>query len=116
MVRSLVVAAAFSLCLAHWPGSAIAGGVAGNSLKNFCSSTTKFFDGVCFGYVIGVVHQTVHLARDLGTSPPFCISDEVAPAQMVDVAKNFMQRYPETLHRPAANIVTAAMIEAFPCR
>jgi hypothetical protein len=68
--------------------------------------------GLCVGYVGGVIDTLVDQATE------FCVPQGPSgaiPDQLVDVVKLYLRDHPEIRHLPAANIVTSALKEKFPC-
>ena len=64
--------------------------------------------GYCIGYTIGV-HDAL-----VGTNH-FCMPDGVTGGQLGDVVKLYLRNHPEDRHRPADELVAAALKEKFPC-
>jgi len=104
--RAMLVAVALS-CLVG--GGAAAGFWTGNELLDECQddpSSPKSL--VCRGYIMGFVD-----ALDWGHS--FCSDPGVTAKQFEDVVKFYLRNHPETRHLPAADLVTSALKEKFPC-
>lgn len=87
----------------------------GNRLLEICQSReASFREGMCWGFVIGVADAMS--GRDAAVGGwRACLPTPVTVAQVTDIAKRYLQRYPERRHYPAANLVAAALAEAFPC-
>ena len=87
----------------------------GSLLNKYCSSESKYEQGMCLGYVVGVV-DSFNTTNPLQTSKRIiCIPPAVTSGQLVLVLKKSMQEHPETLHLPASAHTLSALTAAFPC-
>lgn len=87
----------------------------GSLLNKYCSSVSRYEQGMCLGYVVGVV-DSFNTTNPLKTSKKIiCIPPAVTSGQLVLVIKKSMQEHPETLHLPASAHTLSALTEAFPC-
>lgn len=92
----------------------------GNEFLDRCESTTDYDDGVCDGFVAGVVamglgvveNRTFALGQRLRSA---CVPPGVKFEQLRDVAVQYLQDNPEKRHFAAAASVWVAVAEAFPC-
>lgn len=79
----------------------------GNSLYEYCDRGAEtFFEGVCAGYIIGVI--------DSATSGA-CLPQKVPIRQLIDVVHKYLQDAPRERHFVGALLVSLALMEAFPC-
>ena len=102
----------FIFVVAH---SASAAYFNGSLLNKYCSSESKYEQGMCLGYVVGVV-DSFNTTNPLQTSKRIiCIPPAVTSGQLVLVLKKSMQEHPETLHLPASAHTLSALTAAFPC-
>ena len=112
MRRAILVAGVLT---SLWSEQATA--IDGNKLFEFC----EFFSarlptlpldaskgGYCVGYIQGV-HDALKPTRVI------CVPDGVTGGQLGDVVKLYFGNHPENRHLPAAELVTAALKEKFPC-
>ena len=124
MHRAVLVAVALSCFVGEWASAYY---FDGNELFRWCESwhrqmsfnqdrQTSFnqdwFDGGhCGGYIGGVVDA-------FDTARVFCVPQgetDVKSGQLVEVVKLYLRDHPEMRHLPAADLVTAAIKEKFPC-
>lgn len=71
----------------------------------------EFQAGAYEGYVTGVSDGL------MGTSLYYyCPPSNVGKKQLLTVVSNYLKSHPGDLHVPAGALVTAALIEAYPCR
>ena len=98
------------------PQTANAEYFSGILLNKYCSSESRYEQGMCLGYVVGVVDSfnTINAAK--GYKKVFCIPPGVTSGQLVLVVKKSMQEHPETLHLPASAHTLSALTSAFPCK
>lgn len=78
-------------------------------LLQLCHSSFNTDYGYCAGYVTGVADTLL----GGGTA---CHKISVKSQQLRDIAVRHMEKYPDSLDRPARNTVTEALAAAFPCR
>jgi hypothetical protein len=67
----------------------------------------------CSGYITGVV-DGLHTAETLSRSAIIC-EPNVRAGQIKMVVRRFLDAHPQYLHRSAADLIAAAVREAFPC-
>ena len=101
--RVMLVAVALSCHSVEDPAIA---GTDGNKLFQACQNNDRLY-GVCLGYVIGV--------EDALDGQLFCVPTGVQAGQVIDVVKSYLLDHPEKRHLQAADLVTAALREKFPC-
>lgn len=83
----------------------------GNTLFRACEGGAgSFRDGVCVGFVFGVVDM--HNAAGLKM---FCVPEGVTGGQLKDIAKKYLAEHPGERHLPASFLVIKALKETFPC-
>jgi hypothetical protein len=106
-MKALAFALPFMWALALSPRGALA--LDGNELLQRCASIPdgKLF---CTGFVDGI-HRLLrgsqfHLV---------CSPDDVTTGQVRDIAVRYLLDHPADRHHNAEEVVTFAMIEAFPC-
>lgn len=108
------------LCMALFVPSARASAqstIDGNSYVPICGAPNgTFSDGVCFGFVKGVVGG-VDLQRylDSNSVPVFCSPSGVTYGQEEDIFRKYLVDHPERRHLPASELVIESMQTAFPC-
>jgi hypothetical protein len=107
--RAILVAIGLSLLV----GNAEAFYKDGDALFDKCSDDGASFNkGVCYGYILGVFDALEN------RSNTFCVPQgpQGATVQLlVDVLSNYLRDHPETRHLPAADLVSVALKEKFPC-
>lgn len=87
----------------------------GSLLNKYCSSESKYEQGMCLGYVVGVV-DSFNTTNPLQTSKRIiCIPTAVTSGQLVLVIKKSMEEHPETFHLSASAHTLSALTAAFPC-
>ena len=84
-------------------------------LNKYCSSESRYEQGMCLGYIVGVVDSFNTTNAIKGEKKIFCIPSGVTSGQLVLVMKKSMQQHPETLHLPASAHTLSALTAAFPC-
>lgn len=85
-------------------------------LNKYCSSESRYEQGMCLGYIVGVVDSFNTTSAVKGGNQIFCIPPGVTSGQLVLVMKKSMQEHPETLHLPASAHTLSALTSAFPCK
>ena len=112
MRRAILVAVALT---ALWSEEATA--IDGNKLFEHCEFFTARLPtlpldaskgGYCIGYIQGV-HDALQPTRVI------CVPGGVTGGQLGDVVKIYLRNHPEDRHRPAEELVAAALKEKFPC-
>ncbi len=92
----------------------------GNELKTSCAdlevSDGSFNNGVCLGYVVGVVEMHKTVTEALHAKGMFCMPSGVTQGQSALVVKKYLGAHPELLHFTASSLALAALQEAFPCQ
>jgi len=88
----------------------------GNELHEKCntSNSTRMGDA-CVGYIIGV-SDAISVNKNQLFGFVTCRPADFTVGQLVDVVKLWLKRHPAQRHYSAANIVAAALAEAFPCK
>lgn len=81
--------------------------MSGNTLLKRMNSDQANYRANAMGYVTAVA--------DFADGATFCIPENVNVRQMNDVARSFIEASPQYRHRSAAVLVTAALMQAFPC-
>ena len=102
-VAVLVIAGAL-LCS---PASA-EGGTTGNDLLKYCTGTNNdFFNrGYCMGFIGAVWQMSSRLCGPAG----------IPMGEVLQLFVEYAKDHSEWLHRPAEEVVEAAIIKAFPCK
>jgi hypothetical protein len=65
------------------------------------------------GYVLGIVDYAF---ADSSVSPNVCVPDATQIRQLVEVTFKYLKAHPERRQEPASSVVSAALLETFPCR
>jgi hypothetical protein len=110
-MKQLIIALALLLSM-----SAQATFMNGNELLSHCESDGVFEDGVCNGYIIGVVdshNATMLLTRN---KPIFCLPDDTTEGQTRKVFVKYLNQRPADRHFDASGLVLASFIDAIPCK
>lgn len=68
-----------------------------------------------FGYVAGVVDSRNRLP-DPVTGIKFCVAENAKIDQLNEIILNYLKSHPGVRLYPAANLISAALAEKFPCR
>ena len=74
--------------------------------------------GTCVGYIVGTVDTMSALGalwEITGTPLPLMCVPNITPNQAVALVRRYFEAHPQNLNVPAANIVAAALIDAYPC-
>jgi hypothetical protein len=99
----------------------------GNDFLRVCDtkeSNRTVMDGVCLGYVNGVL-EGFNMAMRLGqaarhetitTGSLFCLPSESTMGQKYRVVVKYMNDHPEKTHNPTELLILDAITEAFPCK
>jgi hypothetical protein len=81
----------------------------GNNLQRTCMPVNH-----CISYVVGAVD-----AFDIATLATgvrlFCAPDNISQGQAADIFARYIEQHPERRHLAGADLVLAAMTDAFPC-
>ena len=117
--RSSVLAAVCLAVAVLVSGSARSGGfMDGNKLHSMCQrEKASFMEGVCVGAITSVADALTELSI-LGQSLSgyrACIPNQIQASQVIDVAKQYLERNPSMRHFTAFSLVTIALAEAWPC-
>ena len=89
-------------------GVSSAGFVDGNLLQKRAKDDGDIDFAYAIGYVVGVA--------DMGDGEEFCLPVNFSAGQALDIAKNFLQKYPDLRHYNAALLVSASLKQKFPCQ
>lgn len=95
-----------------------AGLFTGKKLADFCDDQSAHFkDGVCVGYIFGVLDHFEAMKMLFGNQLPMriCKPHDVTVGQTRSVVHAFLKEHPEMLHERADSLVLIAMRDAFPC-
>ena len=98
-----------------YPAMASAGFETGNTLLSTCAEERTFFqDGVCSGYIVGIMdeHETL-LAWEELNEPAYCAPDGVTIGQAKAIVIKYLKEHPEDLHVSASGLVLNALAVAF---
>ena len=105
MRRAILIA--MVLCCVGAGGADAVGN--GNELYEFCQKPdSSVMRGVCGGYVTGV-------SDALRASGSFCWPQGGTRGQVIDVVTIYLRDHPEKRHLLAFDLVSAALMEKFPC-
>jgi|SRR5882672_6784813 len=109
------------------PGEGLNFSETGNDFLRVCDikeSNPTVTDGVCIGYVNGVL-EGFNMAMRLGqvarhatitTGSFFCLPSESTMGQKYRVVVKYMNDHPEKTHNPTELLILDAVTEAFPCK
>jgi hypothetical protein len=108
MIKKLLTIAALAMLLGSPTSYAVVVFQTGNSLAEYCEQDdSRFQAGFCYGYVTGLF--------DKMQGEEICMPDGVTIKQLGSIVKKFLREHPEDLHLSARSLVSAALVEAFPC-
>jgi len=119
-MRVLILLISLSLSLPIYADSYLNG----NGLQTNCREYSKFKDGrnfdtmkygSCTAYITAVSDSHDVFVEWGKMSPMFCSPNEVTNGQLAAVVVKYLEANPEELHYAAADIVTNALAQAFPC-
>jgi hypothetical protein len=82
----------------------------GNKLLEHCTQSVDF----CSGYIAGIADAI--RAQEVSALWSACIPAPVFTNQTKDIVIRYLKRHPETRHGSGANLASAALAEAFPCK
>jgi hypothetical protein len=109
LARAVAAAAALALCVGSAQAAVFEG--SGNRFYEHCqASAHPFFQGLCSGYIQGVLDRGGVLGP-----PDVCMPDGVTAGQAKDVVSRFLQTHPEVRHAHRLGLVMRALREAWPC-
>jgi hypothetical protein len=102
-----------SACLAadkppNWSSTAF---MNGNQLYERCEGQDLFKQGVCTGYILGVMDD-LQSTRSLAHLPP-CGSDQITVKQLHDVVVKYLRDNPAQRHYSAVSLAGYAIIKAW---
>ena len=89
--------------------------VSGNELYSYCQSASSVDQGICTGYIGGVVDSQITVLTALKLHNPVCGPQNVTTGEMKDIVLRSLREHPEERHYTAASLVLGALAEAFPC-
>lgn len=70
----------------------------------------------CSGVVEGTARTLAYLARENAlTTMRVCVPEDATGDQLVQVVLQYLSEHPRELHRPDAELVTAALAAAYAC-
>lgn len=85
-------------------------GYKAETLSEICSSKNIGDEGWCTGYMLGFAEGHSASADQI-----FCLKDEFSSDQLAQIFSNFMEDNPQHWGKSRSAILTAALIETFPC-
>ena len=86
----------------------------GNNLYNMCQAPMgELGFSNCMEYVAGV--SDAIQAYEAAGIHTVCLVNQITKGQEHDVVLNWLKAHPQNRHLQAANLVYAALSEAFPC-
>ena len=86
----------------------------GDELLGYCHSRNQIQVGMCNGIIVGVSDGATSSAVDAGTG--FCQPVTTTRGMLQSLVVKWLEAHPADRSRPAAELITRAFIEAFPCR
>jgi hypothetical protein len=95
----------------------------GNELYTLCNSESYYDKGKCLGYIQGAADLISGLQSSLSTKDhqpmwrmnDVCGSSNVTSRQVKDVVTLYLRDHPADRDQPAAQLITIALIQTFPC-
>jgi hypothetical protein len=88
--------------------------VDGDELLRYCRSTRELQRGLCNGIIVGVSDGATSSAPDAGTG--FCQPVKTTRGMLQTLVVKWLEAHPNDRSRPAAELITRAFIEVFPCQ
>jgi hypothetical protein len=83
----------------------------GYELRQKCQTIEWY----CLGYIEGAIDGLNSAASSLVAATLLCLPSEMRVGQAELVVKGYLNSHPQDLHKPAADLVSVALREAFPC-
>jgi len=87
----------------------------GEHLQSYLSSDNESQRSAAMGYVAGILDMHVVMVSSYSAPPLFCRPNGVSRQEARDVVKRYIEKHPEALQVFAADVITRALGEAFPC-
>jgi len=81
-------------------------------LKIFCSGVNDIDMGYCAGYIAAMAE--IMLDTRLYDRKA-CHHGPVRDQQLIEIVRDFLDRHPDYLRRPSAELIAHALADAFPC-
>ena len=91
--------------------------ITGARLSGPCTSGGQRDSGLCLGYILGIA-DAMQAAQASGGALfgwRACVSPEIRPEQLLDVAVRFLAAHPAYAQFSASGLVANALSDAFPC-
>jgi len=85
----------------------------GEDLLQYCQSRSKVEVGMCSAFIVGVSDGTTSNASYAGTG--FCQPVRTTRGALQSLVVTWLAAHPADRPRPAAELITRAFVEAFPC-
>jgi hypothetical protein len=100
-------------------GSVSADALNGHDLRLYCTSQSPQDDAICIVYITGAVDAftTIDLMgqKTSGTTPRFCVPNDVGPEQLKQVMLTWLERPETDLSFAATLLVWGAVSHAYGC-
>jgi hypothetical protein len=87
--------------------------VDGDELLRYCHSGKEIQRALCNGIIVGVSDGATSNAPDAGTG--FCQPVKTTRGMLQSLVVKWLESHPADRSRPAAELITRAFAEAFPC-
>lgn len=94
----------------------------GSQLNEYCGGSVDF-QTFCKGYILGSaeglgVMNSVdeHFAPNAAIKKLFCVPPGLAPNDLTDVVKKYLNENPQDRGQPASFVVLLSLGKAFPCK
>jgi len=87
----------------------------GDQLQSYLGSDNEGHRAAAFGYVAGVLDLHVVMVSGQSAPPLFCRPSGVTREKARDIVKTYIEDHPESRQVFAADVITRALGEAFPC-
>ncbi len=83
-------------------------------LSKFCNSPhgAPYDDGVCAGYITAIADV---LLREPGMADRLCMPRNLSTSDFSKLVTRYVARHPDDKGLPAATVIRAALLKAFPC-
>jgi len=87
----------------------------GGQLQSYLRSQNEQHRAAAMGYVAGVLDLHVVMVSGHSAPPLFCRPNGVSRQEARDIVKRYIEKHPESRQVFAADVITRALGEAFPC-
>ena len=83
-------------------------------LSKFCNSPhgAPYDDGICAGYITAIADI---LLQESAMAKRLCVPRNLSTSDFSKLVTRHMARHPDDSRLPAASVIRAALLKAFPC-